>query len=410
MVRIGYQGESGSNSEAAAKRFVKSRGFKSGEYKLVPLVESRYVVSNLKAKKIDYGVVATRNSCAGAVAETYEAIKDEYFEFVDTIILPVHHCVFIKQGVSIDHIKVVVSHIQALKQTRKTIQDKFPTWTKREVSDTAFAARNLAEGILPDDCAVICRKNAGDEYNLLMICENIEDDPNNRTEFRVFKNPTIDYSEKNRPSFVQWLTYQFASEYGMSYIAKAILILGMIIAILLTQHFGQNSFQAAITVGGYTSTIIIFLTSTSFRSNRRYKSLAGYWKYYAISNKESLDSKQKFETPRIVKIEEDGNELHLTGVICDKENVPMFTSRTGEVLVSFKGKKGRLVYAYESPNQRRIQIRGIAYLDWTLKYPASSVNIMRGEYYGSATGDEGTLTYLRISEAEYDRHRHSTFL
>ena len=243
-----------------------------------------------------------------------------------------------------------------------------------------------------------------------MLYENVEDDRNNRTEFRVFKNPTTDYSEKNRPSFWQWFSYQFVSEHGMSYIAKAIMIVGMIVAIIMTQRFEQSSWEAAMTVGGYTSTIILFFTSTSFRSNRRYKSLVGYWKYYAISNKESLESEQKFETPRIVRIVEEGNELHLTGVICDKENVPMFVSRAGEVLVSFKGKKGRLVYAYESPSPRRTKIRGIAYLDWNLKYPSASVNIMRGEYYGSATGDEGTLTYLRISEEEYDRHRISSFL
>ena len=374
------------------------------------MIESRYVVSNLKAGKIDYGVVATRNSVAGTVVETFDAIKDEYFEFVETIILPIHHCIFIKKDVTLDSISVITSHTQALDQTRKNRNIRYPNWKEREASDTALAARHLSEGIFPDNYAVICRENAGKKYGLKMVCKNIEDEKNNRTEFRVYKNPTIDYSGNNRPSLWQWFSYQFISEHGMSYIAKIIMIIGMIIAIYMTQKFKQSSWEAAMTVGGYTSTIILFFTSTSFRSNRRYKSLVGYWKYYAISSKESLESEQKFSTPRIVRIVEEENELHLTGVICDKENIPMFVSRAGEVLVSFKGKKGRLVYAYESPSSRRTQIRGIAYLDWNLKYPSSSVNIMRGEYYGSATGDEGTLTYLRISEEEYNRHRNSSFL
>ena len=412
MIRIGYQGEVGSNNEAAAEIFAEEQGFSKDEYELIPLVESRYVVSYLKANKIDYGVVASRNSVAGPVKETYEAIKDEYFEFVQTVILPIHHCIFIKQHMEPENIKVVTSHIQALNQTKNNRHIRFPNWEDKETNDTASAARNLSEGIFPDDYAVICRKNAGERYGLKLVCENIEDVRNNRTEFRVYKNSTMDYSEKNKPNFWQWFSYQFASEQGMSYIAQGVMILGMIIAIMLTQHFKFDSWDAAMTVGGYTAAIIVFFTSGSFRSNRRYQSLEGYWKYYSMSCKDLDGNDQKFTTPRIVKIVEEDGELKLYGVICDKENVPMFESKTGEVFVSSIGKKkGGLIYAYESPSSsQRTPIKGIAYLTWRSQSPAAPVNMMRGMYYGTMTGDEGTLTYLRITEEEYNRHRTSTFL
>ena len=302
MIKIGYQGDVGSNSEEAAQIFAKEQGLKEGEYELVPLVESRYVASQLKAGKIHYGVVATRNSVAGPVEETYLAIKDEFFEFVQTVILPIHHCVFARPGVKEEDISVVTSHIQALKQTKKNRTLKYPSWKEEEANDTAAVARNLGAGILPDNYAVICRKNAGEQYGLKLLCENIEDDRNNRTEFRVFKNPEMDYSGENKPSIWQWIAYQFASENGMSYIAQGIMIIGIIIAIFITQKFNLSAWEAASTVGEYTATVIIFFTSHSFRYNRRFKSLEGFWKYYSVSSKDIEGNDQKFTTPRIVKI------------------------------------------------------------------------------------------------------------
>lgn len=188
MIRIGYQGEVCSNSEEAAYNFVSNfLELKSDEYELVPLIESRYVASNIKLRKIDYGVMAIRNSIAGTVNETYEALKDKNFQSVTTIVLPIHHCIFIKQNSCEEKIDTITSHIQALNQTSKTRKAWHPEWKEIESNDTASAARNLAENIFPDSYAVICRKNAGEQYNLKLLRENAEDVKNNTTEFGVYK-------------------------------------------------------------------------------------------------------------------------------------------------------------------------------------------------------------------------------
>ena len=151
------------------------------------MVESKRVAESLKLRKIDYGVVAIKNSIAGPVKETYDAFNGECFNIVQTIILPIHHCLFVKQKVAIDEINTVTSHIQALEQTKQTLKQKFPKLLKIETNDTASAARQLSENIFPDNYAVICRKNAGEMYSLKLIAENIEDDKNNKTEFKIFK-------------------------------------------------------------------------------------------------------------------------------------------------------------------------------------------------------------------------------
>ena len=55
------------------------------------------------------------------------------------------------------------------------------------MEDTAIAARYLADGRLPEDTAVLCRKNAGEAFGLHLVAENLEDDPRNMTEFILIK-------------------------------------------------------------------------------------------------------------------------------------------------------------------------------------------------------------------------------
>ena len=55
------------------------------------------------------------------------------------------------------------------------------------MEDTAIAAEYLAEGKLPEDTAVVCRRNAGQMFHLRMIHENIEDRSDNMTEFHLLR-------------------------------------------------------------------------------------------------------------------------------------------------------------------------------------------------------------------------------
>lgn len=111
MVKIGYQGEIGSNAEAATLEYTKCENINKEEYELIPLVSSKNVVDSLKTGEIDYGVVAIKNSTAGLVKETANALKDEKYEVVKRIVLPVHRCIFIKPNIDSEQIEYIASHI-----------------------------------------------------------------------------------------------------------------------------------------------------------------------------------------------------------------------------------------------------------------------------------------------------------
>ena len=184
-IRIGFQGDIGSNSEEAAKQFVNKSGLVNADF--IPLISSKNVIMHLKTDLIDYGVVAVRNSTAGIVYETLVALKGESFLEVLKVTVPVHHCLFKKHGVDISKIDTVVSHVQALKQTKENRQKYFPNLLELESEDTALAAIKLSNGEYPENYSLICRKNAGEQNGLELVMENLEDKIGNCTEFSVLK-------------------------------------------------------------------------------------------------------------------------------------------------------------------------------------------------------------------------------
>lgn len=130
--------------------------------------------------------MATQNLVAGTVLETKDALRDFSYRTVDAQWLPVHHCLFVKRP-DVRTISCIASHVQALGQCAGTLAKRFPGVALREVEDTAIAARYLADGRLPEDAAVLCRKNAGEAFGLHLLAENLEDDPRNMTEFILLK-------------------------------------------------------------------------------------------------------------------------------------------------------------------------------------------------------------------------------
>ena len=184
MVKVGYMGIPGSNSEQAAADFSRMMGWEDPQ--LIPLVDSRGVVDAMENGRCEYGVVAVENINAGPVIETREALAGKTdIEFVRSLWVPIHHCVFVLHGD--DRIEHVSSHIQALLQTKGNLERLFPGADRIEMEDTSLAAQYLSEGRLPAHTAVVCRRNAGEMFGLRMIHENIEDRPDNMTEFHLLR-------------------------------------------------------------------------------------------------------------------------------------------------------------------------------------------------------------------------------
>ena len=228
----------------------------------------------------------------------------------------------------------------------------------------------------------------------------------------MFKLSELDYSNTEEPTLIEKLKYQVVNESGLGYISKVLMVLAIFISFYLAEFFKWSSWDTAMFVGGYLSVLFLFITSDHIRQKFRYQSIVGFWKYYSLSeNEEANVDNQKFDVPRLVKIEEIDGELVFSGFICDMENIPLFES--AKVLVSALGKcRGQLVYWYTNPSElhRGYSVNGLVELNWVTKHPAAKINKMSGYYMGKATKDRGGIQYLRITEEEYLAHKNSDFL
>lgn len=409
-MKIGYQGAIGSNSDQAAHNMARDLCFKNVEY--VPLVSSKRVISALNRGDIDYGVVAIKNTIGGRVQETFDAIRDEQLELVRTEILEIHHCLYKFPGTPLSEIKYVASHIQALKQTETNRGKRYPDLEPMEIEDTAIGAKWLASGKLDKNVAVLCRDTAGELYDLELVEANLEDTHDNLTEFRMFKLPPIDYDDEEKPTIQDRLIYSMITQTGIGNLAKAIVILGLFSAVYFAGEDFLTSVDLAVALSGAISALFLYLTSSRTRNYIRFRALKGYWKYYSVPDKgreSSLD--QLYEVPRVVLIDDIGNELYLKGWICDKAAIPFFEANKS-IVSSSEQAHGSLVYWYHDPQEvgRGVTLNGFVELNWVKRNPCTKINKMSGRYSGKATGETGTLIFYRISKDEFMVHKQCDFL
>lgn len=186
--RIGYQGIPGSNAETASEQFVQR--FAMEPATLVPLVTSKGVVQALHDGSIDYGVMAVRNKIAGDVAETTDALQTIDYDIYGALAIPIYHCLCKHPDVQVEDATTIASHPQALLQTQNVRKQLYPTLLEVETPDTALAAKQLATGELPHTTMVLCSKQAGLQYGLEIVHEDMKDLPDeivNETEFLVVR-------------------------------------------------------------------------------------------------------------------------------------------------------------------------------------------------------------------------------
>lgn len=182
-MKIGYQGIEYSNSFFIAKQFIKDNNIRN--YELIALTNSYNVYDQLLKNNIDYGVMAIWNTIGKDVIETKEVLKYNKLLVVKKYDRIINHCLFKKNN----DVKIIgiASHIQALKQSKNIIQQKYSNLEKIIVEDTALAANQLKEGVLNEGIGVICTKEAGINNGLFLVTEKFQDNKENITTFGIFE-------------------------------------------------------------------------------------------------------------------------------------------------------------------------------------------------------------------------------
>ncbi len=153
------------------------------------------VFEDIKAEKAQFGVLPVENSAAGSVSGVYDLILDYRFYIVGATAVKVEHCFAVwDREVPVTS---AASHPQALAQCSKFLKER--GLKPVEYSNTAAAAKYVAQEH-PSGMAVLCSREAAEQYGLTILEEGIQNEKNNRTRFIVISKDPILPEDANKIS------------------------------------------------------------------------------------------------------------------------------------------------------------------------------------------------------------------
>lgn len=140
------------------------------------------VFSAIDHDQAELGVIPVENSSAGSVTDVYDLLLRYRFSIIGATHLSVRHSLCAAENASLDTVRQVYSHPQALSQCSLKIKEL--GLEPEKYSNTAAAAEMVAKEKNPAFAAV-CSLEAAKEYGLKILEENIQNSSTNQTRFVV---------------------------------------------------------------------------------------------------------------------------------------------------------------------------------------------------------------------------------
>ena len=173
-LRVGYLGPGGSFSHTAA---LLKFGL-SSDYE--PIADIRGIFDEVSKGHCDLGIVPIENTLGGGVVESLDALVDSDVKICSEILMAIHHNLL--ANCNLDQIEKIYSKPEVFTQCRNWLAATFKEAKTISEPSTARAAQKAAKEA---KSAAIGSAVAAELYGLKIICENIEDTPNNVTRFLV---------------------------------------------------------------------------------------------------------------------------------------------------------------------------------------------------------------------------------
>jgi len=200
-ISIAYLGPKGSFTELAARKFMNEANV---QYVAKPTI--REVFRSVEAGEVDMGIVPIENSIEGSVNTTLDILLDTPLKIYGEVELRIDHCLLAGAGSTIEDIRVVFSHPQAIAQCRSFLETVVPQAEVVEVNSTSRAAeivKNLR------GAAAIASEYTASIYGLDILARSIQDYHDNYTRFIIlslkehpptgFDKTSLIFSVPNKP-------------------------------------------------------------------------------------------------------------------------------------------------------------------------------------------------------------------
>ena len=192
-LRIGYLGPPGSFSHLAARQKFGA----SVEYD--EATDFSAIFDSVARGHLDYGLIPIENSTHGGVTASMDCFLETDVKICAEVRVSIHHNLLSR--VPLERITDVYSHPQALGQCRRWLAGQLPHAVQHHAASSSQAARMVSESGLETAAAIgstLCARL----YDLPILFQNIEDNPNNTTRFVVISRQAAKATGDDKTSLV----------------------------------------------------------------------------------------------------------------------------------------------------------------------------------------------------------------
>lgn len=181
-LKFAFQGARGAFSHRAGVLYAQRENLRQ-LVEPVPCQTFVEIFEQVQNRQCDFGVIPLENSSVGSIAANYDLLWSHEVSLMGEYNLPVHHQLLTLPGSRLENITQVYSHPVALDQCRNFFA-AHPQLTPVSYFDTSGAAAYVKqEG--NSGTAAIAGEFAAREYDLEILCRDIEDYPGNCTRFGI---------------------------------------------------------------------------------------------------------------------------------------------------------------------------------------------------------------------------------
>ena len=193
MKTVAFQGEPGAYSESAVYQFFGSN------VQAKPCKDFRDVFESVKRQTVQAGVVPVENSIEGSINQNYDLFFNYDLKVCGEVIVKIEHCLIVNLGTTMDKVKAVYSHPQALAQCRSYLERA--KWELIPTYDTAGSVKIIKEQKL-QHAAAIASERAAQIYGMQILAKDIADNKENFTRFFVLSTQDSQPSGKDKTSII----------------------------------------------------------------------------------------------------------------------------------------------------------------------------------------------------------------
>ncbi len=179
-LRVAFQGSTNAYSDAAARKYLASRGAQGD---LTGYETFSEAVDALAAGAADLAVLPIENTTAGSINEVYALLRERDLFIVGEETWKVDHCLAALQEVPLQSLSKILSHPQGLEQCSQFLRS-LPNATPTSYFDTAGAMAAVAAGT-DLSAAAIGSAEAAEAHGLVILRQGINDSADNYTRFVV---------------------------------------------------------------------------------------------------------------------------------------------------------------------------------------------------------------------------------